>query len=570
MDQAEARLQELTVRLGRSGWVNNVFITDDTDALVAADTDALIAATTQLVMESQRFKDLALPPQLARKFYLLRQLLTLPGPTDAARRAELAQIATRLVSTYGKAKYCPQSGSYKGKCLGQSEMEKAFSTVRNPAVLKDLWLGWHASGRVLRDDYVRFVELANEGARAIGFADVGDLWSSKYDMPSEQMRKEVLQLWEEVRPLYLSLHAYVRTQLVKTYGPALVPPGGLLPAHLLGNVWGQEWDNIYELVAPPTLAKGEDLSAVLAKRKIHPIDMVRYGEGFYTSLGFPPLPDTFWKRSMFSRPRDREVVCHPQTWWVDDPGDVRLSMCINVTAHDFVIVHHELGHATHYRSFKDQPFLFQSPAQDGFDEAIGDTIALSITPTYLRQIGLFSGQQGAMDADIPTLLRQAMDNVAFLPFGLLVDEWRWGVFSGEITSGDYNAAWWRLRADYEGIAPPVPRTEQDFDPGAKWHIPSNTPYMRYFLAAVFKFQFYRGMCRLSGYVGPLHRCTFYGSKEAGEKFHAMLALGASRPWPEALRTFTGEDNIDASALLEYFAPLKAWLDEQNRGQKVGW
>jgi peptidyl-dipeptidase A len=570
MDRAEARLFELTVRAYRAGWVNLTFLTDDTDSMMADANDALLAATTELVRESRRFATVELPPDLARKLHLLPQLLDMPGPPDAGRRAELARIAAALGSKYGKLKYCPNSGPYKGKCLGQSEMAEAFSTTRDPAVLKDLWLGWHAQGPTLREEYARFVELANEGARDLGFADVGEVWRSRYDMPSEQMREEAHRVWEELRPLYLSLHAYVRGRLAKRYGSSLVPPGGMLPAHLLGDLWGQNWDGIYDLVAPPRQARAGDLSAALSRKRTRPVDMVRYGEGFYVSLGFPPLPNTFWKRSQFSRPRDREVVCHAQAWWIENPEDVRLLMCINVDARDFAIVHHELGHLYYSRSCKDQSFLFGSPAQDGFDEAIGDSIALSVTPAYLRQIGLSPGGSGGSEGDIPALLRQALYDVAFLPWGLLVDEWRWGVFSRDIGPDDYNSAWWRLRAEYEGVAPPAPRTDQDFDPGVKYHIPANIPYMRYFLASLFKYQFYRGMCRASGYVGPLHRCSFYGSKAAGEKLNAMLSLGRSRPWPEALRAFTGEEDIDASALLEYFAPLKAWLDEQNRGQKLGW
>ena len=569
MDRAEARLFELGVRAGRAGWVNLTFLNDDTDAMVADANDALLAATTELVEASQRFQNLELPPDLDRKLRILPQLLDMPGPKDAGRRKELAQIAAALTSKYGKMKYCPPSGPYKGKCLGQSEMEKVFSTSRDPAVLEDLWLGWHAQGAALKGDYARFVELANEGARDLGFADVGELWRSRYDMPPEQMREEVNRLWEELRPFYLSLHAYVRGRLVKKYGPTVVPPSGLIPAHLLGNLWGQNWENIYALVAPPQ-GRVEDLTKALLRRKTRPVDMVRYAEGFYVSLGFPPLQDTFWKRSQFSRPRDREVMCHAQSWWVENPEDARLLMCINVNAHDFLIVHHELGHLHYFQSYKDQSFLFQNWAQDGFDEAIGDTVALSVTPKYLRQIGLFSAKADGAETDMQALLRQALNDVAFLPWGLLVDEWRWGVFSGDISPADYDTVWWRLRADYEGVAPPVERTEQDFDPGAKWHIPSNTPYMRYFLAMLFKYQFYRGMCHLSGHVGPLHRCSFYGSKAAGEKFRAMLTLGRSRPWSEALRAFTGEEDVAAGALLEYYAPLRAWLDEQNRGQKLGW
>jgi len=565
--RAEARLTELSVRQLRAGWVNNVFLTDDTDALTAQANDDYIAAATELVLESRRFAGLELPPDAARKLSRLPLQLPLPGPIDPARRAELTRLAASLLSRYGKARACPVSGPYRGRCLGQSEMEKAFSVERDPAVLRDLWLRWHENGRALRADYARFVELADEGARVLGFGDPGQLWRSSYDMPEAELRAEVERLWEEVRPLYLQLHAYVRARLSRRYGPALVPPDGLLPAHLLGNVWGQEWENVYDLVAQPGRTGGDDLTAALARRKMSPLNMVRTGERFFVSLGFARLPESFWKRSMTSHPRDREVVCHPQTWYVDSPEDVRLSMCINVNAHDFAIVHHELGHAFNYAAYARQPFLFQATANDGFDEGLGDAIALSITPAYLRRIGLAKAEAGD---DLPLLLRRALDDVAMLPWALAVDEWRWGVFSGAIPPEEYEAAWWRIRADREGVAPPAPRGPEDFDPGAKWHIPGNVPYLRYFLAELYKFQFYRALCRAAGHQGPLHRCSFYGSAAAGERLKTMMSMGASRPWPDALRALTGEDRLDASALLEYYAPLREWLEQQNRGHKVGW
>jgi peptidyl-dipeptidase A len=374
-----------------------------------------------------------------------------------------------------------------------------------------------------------------------------------------------------VKPLYDALHAYVRARLVKRYGASLVPPAGLIPADLLGNIWAQEWGNIYDVVAPPTKTRAYDLTELLEARQAQPLDLVHDGERFFLSLGFPPLPQTFWERSMFVRPQDRDVVCHASAWDVDNADDLRLKMCIHADADDFVTVHHELGHNFYQRAYDGQPFLFRNGANDGFHEAIGDTIALSITPKYLHEIGLLRTLPAQSEAsDITYLLRQGLDKIAFLPFGLLIDEWRWGVFSGAVKPADYNQAWWELRAKYQGLAPPQPRSEADFDPGAKYHVPANVPYMRYFLARLLQFQFYRGMCRAAGYVGPLHRCTFYGSKAAGQKLEAMLKLGQSRPWPEALKLLTGEDHIDPGAMIEYFAPLKRWLDEQNRGQPVGW
>jgi peptidyl-dipeptidase A len=421
----------------------------------------------------------------------------------------------------------------------------------------------------MRGDYARFVELSSTGARGPGFQAAGDMWRANYDMPPDEFAREVERLWEQVRPLYTSLHAYVRTRLGEQYGTALVPRDGMIPAHLLGNMWAQEWGNVYPIVGPKGAGTGYDLTSLLKAKKADERRMVRFGEGFFTSLGFDSLPATFWERSMIVKPRDREVVCHASAWDIDNKDDVRIKMCTEVTADDFVTVHHELGHNFYQRAYKEQPFLFQNGANDGFHEAIGDAVALSITPAYLKQVGLLA-QLPSAASDTALLLRQALDKVAFLPFGLLVDQWRWKVFSGEVKPADYNKAWWELRNRYQGVSAPVERTEADFDPGAKFHVPGNTPYSRYFLARVLQFQFYQALCKEAGHTGPLHRCSFYGSKAAGAKLARMLEEGQSRPWQETLYAMTGSRRMDAGAMLEYFAPLKAWLDQQNRGKPVGW
>jgi peptidyl-dipeptidase A len=399
------------------------------------------------------------------------------------------------------------------------------------------------------------------------------MWRSNYDMTPEEFTREVERLWQQVRPLYESLHAYVRAQLVKKYGPSVVPPNGMIPAHLLGNMWAQEWGNVYDVVAPAggggAAGPGYDLTALLEAKKIDQREMVKIGERFFTSLGLPPLPATFWERSLITKPRDREVVCHASAWVIDNKDDVRIKMCTERTGEDLVTVHHELGHDYYYLAYRNQPLLFQNGANDGFHEAVGDAVALAMTPDYLKTVGLLETVPSAA-ADTMLLLRQALDRVAFLPFGLLIDQWRWKVFSGETKPADYNRAWWELRNRYQGVSAPVARSEADFDPGAKYHVPANTPYTRYFLARILQFQFYEALCDRAGYTGPLHRCSFYGSKEAGKALNDMLALGASRPWPEALHALTGTRRIDAGAMMEYFAPLKAWLDQQNRGQPVGW
>jgi peptidyl-dipeptidase A len=571
IEHVNQRLDELTTKAGRAEWVQDTYITDDTEALSADYNEQLIAETTRFIHEAQRFKNVPMPPELKRQFKLLELSLTMPAPDNPKEREDLTQTASKLEGSYGRGKYCPQTGPYKGKCLGQSEMEEAFATTRDPEVLKDLWIGWRTISPDLRQPYSRLVELSNKGAKELGFDNTGDLWKSNYDMTPAEFTDQFHTLWEQVRPLYESLHAYVRRKLVEKYGEQAVMPGGMIRADLLGNVWGQEWGNIYDLVAPQHTAESYNLTKLLQAKNLKPTDMVKYGENFFLSLGFQPLPQTFWERSMFTKPRDRDVVCHASAWDVDNKDDLRLKLCIQIRADDFITIHHELGHNFYQRAYNTQPMLFRNGANDGFHEAIGDTIALSITPDYLNKVGLLEKvPPETKDEEIALLLRRGLDKVAFLPFGLMIDEWRWKVFSGEVTPANYNHSWWKLREQYEGIAPPVARTEKDFDPGAKYHVPANVPYARYFLADLLEFQFYRAMCRESGYTGPLYRCSFFGSKKAGEKLNAMLQMGQSRPWPDALEVLTGQRKIDPSALMEYFAPLKQWLDEQNQGQKVGW
>jgi peptidyl-dipeptidase A len=565
MNKAEAQLADLSVRVNRASWVQENFITDDTQAIAADAIDQVTAVTTELVEQAKRFDGLTLSPDLARKFMLLKLSLTAPAPKDPALRREMTSIGVSLDADYGKGKYCRKNG----ECLDITAIEELMSTSRNPEELKEVWAGWHAIAPPMRQRYSRFVELSNQGAREMGFKDVGALWRAGYDMTPEEFSADLERLWEQVRPLYLSLHTFVRSKLAEKYGANVVAPNGPIPAHLLGNPWAQEWGNTYDLLGVKEEKAGVDVTDLLKKKNLDAKGMVKYGEGFFTSMGFAPLPPTFWERSLFTKPADREVVCHASAWDIDYKDDLRVKMCIQVRGTDFVTIHHELGHNFYQRAYKDQPFLFQNGANDGFHEAIGDAIALAITPEYLHRVGLLD--QVPQDSnDIPELLKQALDRVAFLPFGLMIDQWRWKVFSGEITPADYNKSWWALRLKYQGVAPPTERSEADFDPGAKYHVAANVPYTRYFLAHILEFQFYRALCRESGYKGPLHRCTFYGSKEAGAKFNKMLEMGASKPWPDALEALTGERQTDAGALLEYFAPLKRWLDEQNKGEKVGW
>ena len=565
IEQAESRLLTLWIDAERASWVYSTFITDDTELIQAQARQRVIDETVRLSKEAQRFKGLKLEKDVARKFTLLPISLSLVAPSDPVKSKELSEIAAQMEGIYGKGKYCPPGK----ECLDIGAISERLTTSHNAKELKELWEGWHAIAIPIRPKYERFVTLANEGAKEIGFDDLGALWRSGYDMPPAEFAKQMDRLFDQVKPLYEALHCYVRRRLAETYGAELVPPGKPIPVQLLGNLWAQQWGGIYPLVAPPTEEMGYHLNKLLEAKEVDAKQLVRYGEGFFKSLGFAPLPASFWERSQFVKPKDRDVVCHASAWDIDWKDDLRLKMCIRVNDEDFVTVHHELGHNFYQRAYNKRSPLFAQGANDGFHEGIGDAIALSATPAYLVKIGLLDKVPEGND-ELNYLMKLALDKVAFLPFGLFVDQWRWKVFAGEITPANYNKAWWELKLKYQGVVPPSPRSETDFDPGAKYHVAANTPYSRYFLAAILQFQFHRALCKEAGFTGPLYQCSIYGSEKAGAKFAKMLEMGTSQPWPDELAALSGERAMDASAILDYFAPLKAWLDVQNKGQVCGW
>jgi peptidyl-dipeptidase A len=551
--RVEKDLFDFSVEGGRVAWVNNTYITDDTDALAAKYGEIGTEKSVQYALEAAKYQNVSgLSAEAKRKLDILRGGLVLPAPTTPGSAKELSEIATKLNSAYGKGK-----GTLKGQPINGSDIEAEMGTNRNPEELKEMWVSWHDNvGGPMKNDYVRMAEIANKGAQELGFADLGAMWRSGYDMPADDFAKLTDKLWLEVKPLYDELHTYVRTQLNKKYGDAVQGKTGAIRADLLGNMWAQEWGDIYDIVAPAGSGDiGYDIGELVKAKKVDEIGMVKIGEGFFSSLGFAPLPETFYARSQFLKPADREVVCHASAWNITNIDDLRIKMCIKINSNDFVTVHHELGHNYYQRAYNKQSFLHLNGANDGFHEAIGLLDAAKVP---------------SADKDNGLLLRQAMDKVAFLPFSVIVDKWRWGVFAGDIKPDDYNTAWTKLRTQYQGIVPPVERSANAFDAGAKYHVPGNTPYTRYFLARILQFQFYKAACDTAGWKGPLHRCSFYGNKEVGKRLNAMLEMGASKPWPDALEAFTGTREMSGKAMLEYFAPLMKWLKTQNKGAKKGW
>ncbi len=561
----EAR--KLGNRQAKLEWVKATYITPDTEALAAAGNEDVLAFNSRIIKQSKHYDGLDLEGATARAIKLIKLGSPLPSPDDADKRAELAAIAARMESIYGKGKYCPGD---EDSCLSEVDLIGIMGTSRDYEELLDAWAGWRTISPPMRADYTRFVELINEGARELGFADAGALWRSAYDMTAEEFEQEAERLWQQVNPLYESLHCYVRDKLAEQYGADKVAAGQPIPAHLLGNMWSQGWGNIYDLVEPYQGVGDLDVTSALVEQQYDAVRMVELSEEFFTSIGLPELPETFWELSMLTKPRDRDVVCHASAWPMDGKDDVRIKMCIQPNEVELTTIYHELGHIYYFLAQKDQPPLFKNGAHDGFHEAIGDTITLAMTPEYMQSIGLVSDFQRDQRATINQQMKMALDKIAFLPFSKLVDQWRWDVFAGKIKPADYNRTWWELRTRYQGIVPPVDRDESDFDPGAKYHVPANVPYTRYFLSHIMQFQFYKAMCDLAGHDGPLDQCSFYGSEQAGKRLEEMLAMGNSQPWPDALEKLTGTREMDASAIIDYFQPLLGWLEEQNEGKTCGW
>ncbi|MCT2530869.1 M2 family metallopeptidase [SAR92 clade bacterium H921] len=552
--------------LSAAFWVRNTYLTPDTAILAAKAGERGLEFESRMVNQAKQYKNTNMDPQTARAIELMLRGSSAPAPNDAVLRAELSAILTDMEGQYGAGKYCNEAGV----CKELQALEAVLAKSRDYDELLDVWQGWRQVSPPYRAQYQRFVEIANQGARDFGYRDLAELWKGGYDMDSQTFTRQTQNLWEQVKPLYNELHCHVRAVLSDTYGQDRVPLEEPIPAHLLGNMWSQTWDNLYSLVEPFEGVASLDVTSALVEQGYDELRMTKTAEGFFTSLGLPPLPESFYQNSMLKKPRDRNVVCHASAWDIDNGNDPRIKQCVEINEEQLGTLHHELGHIYYYLMYKDQPSVFKGGAHDGFHEAIGDTIQLSMTPAYLEQMGLVDKVVESPEATINKQMKLALEKIAFLPFGKMIDEWRWKVFSGDIAPEDYNAGWWQLREEYQGIKAPIERTEADFDPGAKYHIPGNTPYTRYFLSFIMQFQFHKALCDASGYTGPLHECSIYNNKVAGEKLGAMLAMGQSAPWPDAMEALTGQRSMDGSAIIDYFAPLNIWLKEQNQDRSCGW
>jgi len=553
-----------------ASWISSNFITYDSQKVIADYGTRYTLKSLERSRQASAFDDLKTTSENRRMLNILKSSFVMPPPLDEDLAAELSEISTGLEAMYGAGEHCFEDGS----CYDLEAFESIIDTSRNPEELLKAWKGWHEIGKPMKPMYMRMVEIGNKGSKDLGYDGLSDLWFSKYDMPAEDFLNETDRVWEEVKPLYDALHCHVRAKLNEHYGDEVVPDEGPLPVHLLGNMWGQSWSNIYDLVyTEQSKSNSIDVTKIINDKEINEIEMVEYAEDFFISIGFEPLPSTFWERSLFIKPRDRSVVCHASAWNLDPANnDLRIKMCIQRNEEDFITIHHELGHIFYYQAYNHLPTLFQGGANDGFHEAFGDLLTLSITPDYLTQIGFISEEEAniAKEDPIGLLMKQALEGVVVVPWALMLDKWRSGVFNGEIKEEELNSSWWKLRKQYQGISTNEQRSEEYFDPGAKYHIPGNTPYTRYYLARIMQYQFHEALCNEAKFDGPLHECSIYGNKDAGEKIISTMAMGQSAPWQEAFENLTGSRQLSGNSILNYYAPLKDWLDEQNKERTCGW
>ena len=553
-----------------ASWISSNFITYDSQKVIADYGTRYTLKSLERSREASFFDDVSTSAEKRRMLNILKSSFVMPPPLNKELASELSSITTSLEAMYGSGEHCYEDGT----CYDLEAFESIIDNSRDPEELLRAWQGWHEIGKPMRPMYMRMVDIGNQGSRDLGYEGLSDLWFSKYDMPADDFLNETDRVWEEVKPLYDALHCHVRAKLNEHYGDDLVPESGPLPVHLLGNMWGQSWSNIYDLVyTEESHQNSVNVSKIIEEKRLDEIDMVKYAEDFFLSIGFEPLPDTFWERSLFVKPRDRSVVCHASAWNLDPANnDLRIKMCIEKNEEDFVTIHHELGHIFYYQAYNHLPTLFQGGANDGFHEAFGDLLTLSITPDYLTKINFITEEEAlvAKEDSIGLLMKQALDGVVVVPWALMLDKWRSGVFNGEVDETNLNSSWWKLREYYQGITTSTERSEDYFDPGAKYHIPGNTPYTRYYLARIMQYQFHEALCNEIEFDGLLHECSIYGSEKAGDRIISTMAMGESLPWQDAFENLTGSRKLSGKSILNYYAPLKEWLDEQNRNRTCGW
>ncbi|XP_072105103.1 angiotensin-converting enzyme isoform X2 [Mobula birostris] len=568
IDEYNTEAEKVWYESSEASWTYNTNITEHNNKIMLEKSLILSNHTRKYGEKARQFDYTDFQNEETKR--ILKKMSDIKeAALPEAEVKEYKNVLSDLETAYSVAKVCRKNGT----CYPlEPDLTDIMANSDDYNELLFAWKGWRdASGKKMRDNFKRYVKLSNKAATLNGYADTGEQWRSVYE--SKNFEQDLEKIYKELQPLYQNLHAYVRRALYKKYGDKYINLKGPIPAHLLGNMWAQSWSNIYKLLTPYPSASHVDATPAMIEKKWTPLKMFEESDNFFRSLGLKPMPNEFWNKSMIEKPKDREVVCHASAWDFYNRKDFRIKQCTVVNMNDLVTVHHEMGHVQYFIQYKDQHILFRDGANPGFHEAIGDVMALSVsTPKHLQSIGLLDKVENNRESDINYLMSMALRKIAFLPFGYLIDQWRWKVFDGRIPESDYNQEWWNLRLKYQGVCPPVPRKEEDFDPGAKFHVPSAVPYIRYFVSYIIQFQFHESLCKVANHTGPLHKCDIYRSKEAGQRIGDAMKLGSSKPWYEAMKMITGGTRMSAASLLKYFEPLVEWLktENTNNGEVLGW
>jgi peptidyl-dipeptidase A len=507
---------------------------------------------------------------------------------SAEKYKELLSLKANMSNIYSTATVCGLLNTPLSECPPDKKwnlepgITQALDNPNTPEpLLAQLWKSWRdESGKKMRDDYIRYVKLKNEAAAANGFPTAAEVWRAPYVEPDfnytdADFLNDAKKLFEQTKPLYEQLHAYVRAKLRERHGNIGSSADGPIPAHLLGNMWAQSWLGTLNFTQLFPSKPKLDVTEEMKTQNYTAKKMFEIADKFFTDLGLEAMPAKFWDKSMITKPEGREVTCHASAWDFYNAQDFRIKQCTDITMQDLFTVHHEMGHVEYFLQYKNNSIPFREGANDGFHEAIGDVLALSVsTPTHLKGLNLIrSDLVNDNETDLNFQFSTALEKIAFIPFGLMLDLYRYDVFSGTIKPDELNKKWWEYAVEYQGIcAPDNSRDETNFDPGAKFHVPADVPYMRYFVSFIIQFQFHKALCDKAGHQGPLYTCDINNNKEAGKLLGEALKLGSTKPWQEAMQKITGTTTMDAGPLLEFFQPLYEYLVQQNNmtNNPVGW
>jgi len=577
--KAELELQVITISSTFDEWDYATNINEETKKKKTKSSEEYSKLSKKLGKEAQSFDLNQIQDyDVKRKLNMLKNIGTAALPED--KLSEFLDLTTSMAEMYSTAKV-PSRDNRRHQLSLEPEVSEVMARSRDPEELRYYWEQWRrATGERMGDQYRQYIDLYNEAATLNGFSDASQMKVDPYE--SATFQQEMEATWQGLKPLYEQLHAYVRHKLHRYYGDRVMEATGAMPAHILGNMWAQQWNNIADLVKPYPDKPSIDVTEAMVKQGWTPKVMFEKADDFFQSLGLRRVPAEFWSGSMIERPEDgREVICHASAWDFYNAKDFRIKQCTRVTQEDFITVNHEMGHIQYQMQYSNLSHLYRDGANPGFHEGVADILSLAVdTGTYYQKLGLLSPDLDISDEEtnINILFDMALKRVAFLPFAYLVDKYRWDLYSGRVAREDMNCHWWKLRSEIQGLRPPSQRSSAQFDAGSKFHVAADIGYVRYFTAFIYEFQFYRELCLASGkYVPgdpskPLHQCNFYGSKAAGAKLREMLRMGASRPWKEVMEVMTGEPRMDTAAIREYFRPLEAWLEAENtrHGVRVGW